>query len=290
MVGTSSVSMDETVYIGMCVCARNNHASFQDATLSNLRLSWPKSPDINGNSFVDLQDIEKLFEHWLDPECMRSLPCLKVDLDYSKTIDLSDFVLLADKWQMEVSEPSEPPSGIIVGGDVLNGNFNNLVIFNTDDTQPYSNTVSWENIGTGGQDEEATRITPESRLYDGTRNLVLCGGAGRVSGLDTGYTITEGDVFDIGYVWQDAFDWDDATDEVRVTLFVTDDDTISGTRTNLVVGLSGTSTQNDTFEPVYHDGIYAADTDDIGKRLFVEIDTTATDASFGRLDNFVLNK
>ena len=91
-------------------------------------------------------------------------------------------------------------------------------------------------------------------------------------------------------MWQDAFDWDDATDEVRVTLFVTDDDTISGTRTNLVVGLSGTSTQNDTFEPVYHDGIYAADTDDIGKRLFVEIDTTATDASFGRLDNFVLNK
>jgi hypothetical protein len=43
MVGTSSVSMDETVYIGMCVCARNNHASFQDATLSNLRLSRLKS-------------------------------------------------------------------------------------------------------------------------------------------------------------------------------------------------------------------------------------------------------
>jgi regulation of enolase protein 1 (concanavalin A-like superfamily) len=42
-VGFCNIVMDETVYVGMCVAAHNNHASFCDATFSKLRLSWPKS-------------------------------------------------------------------------------------------------------------------------------------------------------------------------------------------------------------------------------------------------------
>ena len=177
---------------------------------------------------------------------------------------------------------------VIVGDDTLNGNFNNLIVSDSNDSQSYSNTVAWENIGTGDQDNEATRNAPENRLYDDTRNLVLCGGGGRVSGLDTKYTIVEGDVFDISYVWQDAWLWDDGTDQVSVALFVTDDDTISGARTNLVVDASGISTQNDTFETVNHTGVYTADAGDAGKCLFVEIKNTAAGESYGRLDNFTL--
>ena len=173
----------------------------------------------------------------------------------------------------------------LVGGDTLNGNFNGLITPSTVDGQPFSNVVTWENIGTGDQETQCTRANLN---FDGSRNAVLSGGDARDFALDTVHTISVGEYFDISYVWRDASNWDDGSDQVRVRLFVTDDNTINGTRTDLVEDFSELSTQNSTYEAVDHDAIYVAVPADSGKTLFVVIDTTASSNEFARLDNFTL--
>ena len=175
---------------------------------------------------------------------------------------------------------------VLVGGDILNGNFNSQISESTVDAQPFSNTADWVNLTpSGNQNAQATRANLD---YDGSRNVVMSGGDSRMFGLDTGHTISAGEVYDVGYVWRDASAWVDASTEVQVTLFVTDDNTINGVRTDLVVDLSGLSTQDSTYEEVDHDGIYEATSADAGKTLFVVFRTTAASGGFGRLDNFTL--
>ncbi|MCP4452063.1 MAG: discoidin domain-containing protein, partial [Planctomycetes bacterium] len=175
---------------------------------------------------------------------------------------------------------------VLVGGDTLNGNFNSLISESTVDAQPFSNTVAWVNLSpSGNQNTQATRANLD---YDGSRNVVMSGGDAKMFGLDTGHTISAGEVYDVGYVWRDASAWVDASTEVQVTLFVTDDGTINGTRTDLIVDLSGLSTQDSTYEEVDHDGIYTATAADAGKTLFVVFRTTAASGGFGRFDNFTL--
>ncbi len=175
---------------------------------------------------------------------------------------------------------------VLVGGDTLNGNFNSLISESTVDAQPFSNTVTWVNLSpSGNQNTQATRANLD---YDGSRNVVMSGGDGKMFGLETGHTISAGEVYDVGYVWRDASAWVDASTQVQVTLFVTDDHTIDGARTDLIVDLSGLSTQNSTYEEVDHDDIYMATAADAGKALFVVFRTTAASGGFGRLDNFTL--
>lgn len=178
-------------------------------------------------------------------------------------------------------------SAALVGGDTLNGNFNSLISPSGDNAQPFSNTVAWVNLGTGDQSTEATK-NGLGGGGDGTRDATLKGGDEKLYGLDTGYTITEGDTFDISYVWRDAWLWIDATDQIRVALFVTDDNTLTGTQAVLVEDLSGLSTSNNTYETVDHDAIYTAVAADAGKTLFVAINTTSSVEAYCRLDNFEL--
>ncbi|MCF7973914.1 MAG: discoidin domain-containing protein [Phycisphaerae bacterium] len=176
---------------------------------------------------------------------------------------------------------------LLIGGDILNGNFNSLVSESTVDAQPYDNVVGWYNIAPSGN--QTTQATRANLGFDGSRNAVLAGGTHRYSAMDTGHTISAGESFDVGYVWRDASGWDDAVDEVVVILFVTDDNTITGTRTDLVQDLSGLSTQDSTYEEVDHDGIYEATAADAGKILFVMFAAnTTTTSRFARLDNFTL--
>jgi hypothetical protein len=176
---------------------------------------------------------------------------------------------------------------VLVGGDILNGNFNNLIVPSEADSQLFSNTVAWVNLGTGG-DTQATRTAPAATLYDdGSRNAVFSAGTTKVFALDTGHAIGKGQSFSISYVWRDASGWADATDQVHVALFVTDDNTITGVRTNLVEDFSGTSTANNTYEEVVREDLYTAVPADYGKILFVAIDTEQA-SGFSRLDNFVL--
>jgi hypothetical protein len=174
---------------------------------------------------------------------------------------------------------------ILVGGSTLNGNFN--ADTSVTDSRPFSATPNWVNLGTGG-DTEATRT---NLPFDGSRNAVLIDDGSRIFGLDTGYNLADGDMFDLSYVWRDGFNWDDATDQVRVRLFVTGNDLIGGSRTNLVQVLSGLSTTNDAYQTFDQNAIYTATALYAGKRLFVDftgVSGGGASTGFARLDNFVL--
>lgn len=181
---------------------------------------------------------------------------------------------------------------VLIGGDILNGNLNagNADGDTTDDN--FQSTPDWVNVG-GAQTMQCTRTNLTSP--DSTRNAVLSLSGDRNFGSvfgPNGYTISAGDVFDIQYEWRDAYNWNDALDNVAVTLFTTDDDTIEGEATPLVVDLSGLSTTNNTYETVNHDGVYIATTDDAGKKLFLVFAGQAGEGGdtngFARFDNLIV--
>jgi hypothetical protein len=130
---------------------------------------------------------------------------------------------------------------------------------------------------------------------DGSRNAVLSLSGDRIFGSElglNGYIMSEGDTFDVQYEWRDAFNWNDNLDRVEVTLFTTDDDTITGVVTEIVTDLSELSTTNNTYETVDHDAFFTASSEDAGKRLFLYFQGLSGDGSdtngFARLDNFTL--
>ena len=181
---------------------------------------------------------------------------------------------------------------VLIGGDILNGNLNagNADGDTTDDN--FQSTPDWVNLG-GAQTMQCTRTNLTSP--DSTRNAVLSLSGDRNFGSifgPNGYTISAGDVFDIQYEWRDAYNWNDALDNVAVTLFTTDDDTIEGEATPLVVDLSGLSTTNNTYETVNHDGVYIATADDAGKKLFLVFAGQAGEGGdtngFARFDNLIV--
>jgi hypothetical protein len=181
---------------------------------------------------------------------------------------------------------------VLIGGDILNGNLNagNADGDTTDDN--FQSTPDWVNVG-GAQTMQCTRTNLTSP--DNTRNAVLSLSGDRNFGSvfgPNGYTISAGDVFDIQYEWRDAYNWNDALDNVAVTLFTTDDDTIEGEATPLVVDLSGLSTTNNTYETVNHDGVYIATADDAGKKLFLVFAGQAGEGGdtngFARFDNLIV--
>ena len=181
---------------------------------------------------------------------------------------------------------------VLIGGDILNGNLNagNADGDTTDDN--FQSTPDWVNVG-GAQSMQCTRTNLTSP--DSTRNAVLSLSGDRNFGSvfgPNGYTISAGDVFDIQYEWRDAYNWNDALDNVAVTLFTTDDDTIEGEATPLVVDLSGLSTTNNTYETVNHDGVYIATADDAGKKLFLVFAGQAGEGGdtngFARFDNLIV--
>ena len=181
---------------------------------------------------------------------------------------------------------------VLIGGDILNGNLNagNADGDTTDDN--FQSTPDWVNVG-GAQTMQCTRTNLTSP--DSTRNAVLSLSGDRNFGSifgPNGYTISAGDLFDIQYEWRDAYNWNDALDNVAVTLFTTDDDTIEGEATPLVVDLSGLSTTNNTYETVNHDGVYIATADDAGKKLFLVFAGQAGEGGdtngFARFDNLIV--
>jgi len=178
----------------------------------------------------------------------------------------------------------------IVGGSTLNGNFN--ADTSLDDKRTFADTPDWVNIGSGGdQSQEATRIAPAAQLFDGSRNAVLSEAADRAFGLDTGYSIVEGETFTLNFVWRDAFQWDDGGDQLVVNLFTTNTDAIDGTRNTLASLLSGTSTANNSYQAYNNASAYTAIAADVGKTLFVEVTTQDGGSGadgFARIDNFEL--
>jgi len=90
------------------------------------------------------------------------------------------------------------PNLTIIGVSVLNGDFNANT--STSDSRNFIQTPAWTNLGTGGQTIQATRLI---KAFDGTRNAVLYNNPCKVFGIDTGHTLSGGEVFRVSYVWRD---------------------------------------------------------------------------------------
>ncbi len=177
---------------------------------------------------------------------------------------------------VRVWQQSNAMSRVIVGANKMNGNFNS----EAGASVTYDKTPGWTNLA-GDQYQVATKANV---AVDGTQNLMVT--STRIAGLNSGYEMVEGDSFDISYDWADNWNWKDGLDKVSISLFVTSDNTLAGTRTNLVTDLSELSSINDSYESVDHDAIYTATAEDAGKVVFVAI--TSTNTGFARFDNFEL--
>jgi len=183
-------------------------------------------------------------------------------------------------------------ASVIIGGDILNGNFNAGSTDGDTTDDNFEATPDWLNSG-GAPTMQATRTNLASP--DGTRNAVLSLTGDRVFGSElglNGYIISAGDTFDVQYEWRDAFNWNDSLDRVEVTLFTTDDDTFTGAVTELVSDFSELSTANNTYQTVDHDAFYTATSGDAGKRLFLYFKGATGEGSdnngFARFDNLSL--
>ena len=183
-------------------------------------------------------------------------------------------------------------ASVIIGGDILNGNFNAGSTDGDTTDDNFEATPDWLNSG-GAPTMQATRTNLASP--DGTRNAVLSLTGDRVFGSElglNGYIISAGDTFDVQYEWRDAFNWNDSLDRVEVTLFTTDDDTFTGAVTELVSDFSELSTANNTYQTVDHDAFYTATSGDAGKRHFLYFKGATGEGSdnngFARFDNLTL--
>lgn len=187
---------------------------------------------------------------------------------------------------------------VLIGGSTGNGDFSALIDASFDDGDvAFSETADWTNVGTVGQASQAIRNSPagldsagDYLGASGGYNAVVPDNDTRRFGNDTGHTVSPGDTFDLSYHWIDAFNWNDATDQIAVRFFTTADDLILGTEEDSLVILSGTSTVNAAYEQFSETDI-ALPASFVGDRLFVAfygVDGNAAANAFARVDDFSL--
>ena len=244
-------------------------------TIKNLTDSTQSTINITDSSQVSIEYLQLTIDPTDDllpgkEYAIQIAPTALDDLEGNSFAGITDDTT----WNFTIASSTQPL--VLVGGAVLNGNFN----ANSGTTVTFSSTSVWHNTK-GEQGQVATR---DDETYDGSQNATLA--ATRGFGVDTGYTIVEGHDYDISYVWRDSYQWVDGSGQVTVYLFVTDDDTITGVRTNLASHSSGTSVANNSYQAVDQDALYTATASDAGKILFAAIETTAP--GFARIDNFEL--
>jgi len=188
-----------------------------------------------------------------------------------------------------VLAPQTTPTGTfisdltLVGGDLRNGNFN---AGGDGSVQTYAETPSWENIGTGTLSENFTNT---SLSANGSRNAIIAESNARAAGLDTGHTLSTGEIFRVTFQWRDASNWNDSSDLVAITLFTTSNDRINGPRNNIQRLVSRTSVNNSAYqnENFLFNPIIASEK---GRRLFIEVNAAQTGNGFARLDDFKLQR
>lgn len=180
------------------------------------------------------------------------------------------------------------PVNAIVGGALLNGDFN--ADSSEISSRSFADTPSWFNFA-GDQSLQATTLNGGLLGPDNSRNALITDSGERLLAIDTGYTLTAGQVLELNYQWRDGPGWDDLYDQVQVTIFTSSDDTPSGTRTDLQSLLSGRSIIDSTYQTFSRsfDPIpVSAD----GKKLFILIEgvdgNSSTDGT-ANLENFVLS-
>ncbi|MEN8772971.1 MAG: alkaline phosphatase D family protein [Akkermansiaceae bacterium] len=179
------------------------------------------------------------------------------------------------------------PNLTLVAPGVRNGDFN-------EDTSPtdgrnFEETSFWHNLGIVSQASQATRFNPANTSLDGTRNAVLSASGERRFAIDSSHSLTGGEVFQVTYQWRDAFNWNAGSNRVRVILFTTDDDTITGNETIIQSIDSDLSTVPTTYET--QTSLFAPVPASVsGKRLFASFQAINGGGGFARLENFTLQR
>ena len=153
-------------------------------------------------------------------------------------------------------------------------------------TRNFNATDNWFNRGTDGTAEIARRvydttgtlasgdyvgqITDRYNVLTATSDFDSAAFGDAVHSNKTSYTISSGDYFNIGYVWQDHYRWNAALDEVRFVLFATDTDTLGGNVVWSSVMDSGTQQLDEIFESV-SDTSSIVSSEAVGQTLFLNI-------------------
>ncbi len=201
---------------------------------------------------------------------------------------------------MLFSAPIVSAQTILIGGDIRNGNFEATAEGASDDgDRPFADTAEWTNVQlTRAQNDQATRNNPANLTstdqYPGASggyNAVVAQDDFRWFGMDTGHTVGANDTFSLQYHWVDAFNWNDASDQIAFIFYTTTEDEILGTVENRFEILSGVSTLNLTYEKFSQSGI-TLPASFVGKKLFINFHGRDGDGnpagSFARLDDLEL--
>jgi hypothetical protein len=175
---------------------------------------------------------------------------------------------------------------VLIGPGVRNGNFDDDA--SAIDGRTFAETPFWENLN-GAQSANATRSNLANPAT-GSRNAQLTAAAAVAHAQSTAHTILAGETYAVSYSWINATNWNLATDRVRVTLFTTDDDTLTGAASTLASASSALGIAASAWQDEPAADLYTALPADAGKTLFVKIDleTNNDGSSFGRLDDFLL--
>ena len=178
------------------------------------------------------------------------------------------------------------PDLTLIGNDLKNGNFN---AGGGGGVQTYEQTLFWQNLGTGSQNENATNT---SLSLDGSRNAIIAETVAREFAIETEHTLSSGEHFQTAFDWRDASAWNDASDRIRVTLFTTDNDTLNGIRTTIQSLDSSLSKADSAYQSetlVFTGNLLSGIPSRAqGKRLFVSMNVAQAGSGFARLDNFSL--
>ena len=171
---------------------------------------------------------------------------------------------------------------------VADGDHDVEILAGSFDTQTTAAPSPWQAIGPGIEQFAASLASS----VGSANNYVVDWDAGqnaRSLAVDTGYTIVGGETYNMGFMWRDAWAWTTA-ETVNLTLYYTDDNTITGVATDIVTLNSGPETVDSTWETETATGLSGAG--GVGKTLFVRIDQSTTRSglasNYARFDNVFL--
>ena len=162
---------------------------------------------------------------------------------------------------------------------IRNGGFEDVTMTGTFDS--FTETPFWTNVGTGTQGGEIVR---NNLNFTSPQNAVIAEAESRVIGMDTGHTLSAGEVVNFSYYWRDAFNWADGADATVFTIFTTVDDTIGGAVDQTATSTSPLRALNDQYE-LHSDSLNVTGAM-VGKRLFFFIDGNNGNGSSGSGNGF----
>lgn len=108
-VASQSVPMAQDVWIGLCVTSHND-GTISTAEFDSVDVIDTLTPDIDLNNQISFQDLERMSLHWQDINCYIDDWCDRVDLDLSNAVDITDLVMVTEKWLSHTDLTAPLPS------------------------------------------------------------------------------------------------------------------------------------------------------------------------------------